>query len=69
MNPNAIIDKIGTTAEVARICDVTDSAVSQWRTNGIPKPWLMFFREKYPHAFEQDGKFPAKHCKQKRKAA
>ena len=32
-----IIAALGGTAETARYFDVTPSAVSQWRVNGIPK--------------------------------
>ena len=51
MNPNLIIDALGGTGEVARICIVSTSAVSQWRTNGIPAAWLRYFRLAYPEVF------------------
>ena len=51
MNPNLIIDALGGTGEVARICIVSASAVSQWRSNGIPNAWLRYFRMAYPEVF------------------
>ena len=51
MNPNLIIDALGGTGEVSRICSVTTSAVSQWRNNGIPSAWLRYFRLAYPEVF------------------
>ena len=55
-NPNLIIDSLGGTCAVAKICDVSAQAVSQWRVNGIPKPWLMFFKEKRPDLFYKKQK-------------
>lgn len=37
MKSSELIELAGGTAEVARICKVTMSAVSQWKNNGIPK--------------------------------
>ena len=53
MNTNHIIDALGGTSAVAEMCDLTTGAVSQWRTSehGIPKAWLMYFREKRPDIF------------------
>jgi len=50
-NPNTIIDALGGTSEVAEMCRLTTGAVSQWRRNGIPKPWLRFFQERHPDLF------------------
>lgn len=44
LTPDEIIDALGGTSEVARLCQVSDPAVSQWRHNGIPKPQLRFLR-------------------------
>lgn len=46
-----LIDAFGGTSEVARLCDLTTGAVSQWRTNGIPKPWMKFLRLAKPKVF------------------
>ena len=44
MNTEAskIIDTLGGTAEVARLCDVRMPSVSGWRTHGIPKARMLF---------------------------
>ena len=39
-----VIDRLGGTAAVARMCDIKPPSVSEWRRNGIPKPWLKFLR-------------------------
>lgn len=59
IDPNEIIDQLGGTSEAAAICEVTDQAVSQWRTNGIPKARLMYLRAIRPEVFKKVGK-PAK---------
>lgn len=53
LTPDEIIDALGGTSKVAQMCDVTDSAVSQWRVNGIPKPQLRFLRLAHPGVFAQ----------------
>jgi hypothetical protein len=50
---NKIIDSLGGTGEVAKICNVTAQAVSQWRLSGIPQARLMFFKLYRPDLFEQ----------------
>lgn len=54
MDANKIIDALGGTAEVARLCDVQPPSVSQWRTDGIPKARLMFLRLARPDVFPSD---------------
>lgn len=54
-NPNAVIDGIGGTSEVARLCEVTTGAVSQWRHGGIPKARLMYLRLARPEVFEREA--------------
>jgi len=53
MDTNKIIEKLGGTAETARICDVSMAAVSQWRTNGIPKTQLKFLKLEKPKVFKE----------------
>lgn len=48
---NFLIDAQGGTSEVAKLCNLTTGAISQWRHNGIPKPWLMFFMQRRPDLF------------------
>lgn len=49
--PSEIIDAFGGTAAVARLCEISDGAVSQWRRNGIPKAQLRFLRRDQPDVF------------------
>jgi len=37
-----LIDKLGGTAEVARLCRVSSQAVSKWRRDGIPESRRMY---------------------------
>lgn len=53
--PDEIIDALGGTSKVAEMSDVTDSAVSQWRVNGIPKHQLKFLRLSRPAVFAALG--------------
>jgi hypothetical protein len=53
MNASKIIDALGGTAEVARLCEVDPAAVSQWRTNGIPAARMMFLRLARPGVIEE----------------
>lgn len=50
--PSQIIDALGGSSKVAELCEVTVSAVSQWRDDGIPKARLMFLRLAKPEVFE-----------------
>ncbi len=51
MNASEIIDALGGTGETARLCEVSASAVSQWRENGIPRPWRKFLMASHPDVF------------------
>lgn len=52
-NPDSeLIDAYGGTSKVAALCGLTTGAVSQWRTNGIPKAWKKFLRMAKPKAFK-----------------
>ncbi len=59
MNPtentesSEIIDALGGTAKVARLCEIEMAAVTQWRHNGIPKSRLMFLRLARPEVFKK----------------
>ena len=37
LNPARVIELLGGTNAVAKMCEVSPGAVSQWRLNGIPK--------------------------------
>jgi hypothetical protein len=54
-DPNPIIDQLGGTSAVARLCEVTKASVSQWRSAGIPKARLMFLKLARPEVFEKLG--------------
>ena len=51
MNANQIIDALGGTSAVAKLCEVASPSVSQWREKGIPKARLMFLRLAKPDVF------------------
>jgi len=55
MDANDIIDLLGGTAEVARLCEVRAPSVSGWRRTGIPPARLMYLRAVRPDVF-CDGK-------------
>ena len=42
LTDTAIIDLLGGTNKVAKMCDVAPAAVSQWRIRGIPADKYMF---------------------------
>lgn len=44
MSDSEIIDALGGTGEVAKMCDVSPQAVSQWRDSGIPKARRMYLK-------------------------
>ncbi|OWT69234.1 MULTISPECIES: hypothetical protein [unclassified Achromobacter] len=47
-----LIDALGGTVKVAQLCNLTTGAISQWRTNGIPKGWRSFLRLAKPKVFK-----------------
>lgn len=51
MNDSTIIDKLGGTGEVAQMCGISAQAVSQWRTDGIPKARRMYLELLRPDVF------------------
>lgn len=58
MTADQIIDALGGTFEVARICEVQPPSVSEWRRNGIPKARLMYLRLARPEVFiDLEGDF------------
>ncbi|OWQ78092.1 hypothetical protein CEE57_00045 [Stenotrophomonas maltophilia] len=54
---STVIDRLGGTGRVARICEVSSASVSQWRLNGIPHARRQFLQLLRPDAFreEDDG--------------
>ncbi len=60
MNTSQLIDALGGTAKVARLCEVEMAAVSQWRHDGIPNARLMFLKLARPEVFKMIEKKPKK---------
>lgn len=56
MNANKVIDDLGGTAEVAKLCNVSMAAISQWRENGIPDARLMYLKVIRPDVFADKQK-------------
>lgn len=56
MTDSEIIDELGGTAEVARLCKVSPSAVTQWRENGIPTARRMYLELARPSVFRRQRK-------------
>ncbi len=46
-----VIDRLGGTTAVAKICECKAPSVHDWRTYGIPKARLMFLKLLHPEAF------------------
>ena len=55
MDANKIIDALGGTAAVARMCNVRPPSVSEWRRNGIPDARLQFLRLARPDVFDEQA--------------
>lgn len=51
MDANHIIDSLGGTAAVARLCRVKQPSVSGWRRHGIPPARLQFLAVIRPDVF------------------
>ena len=52
----SVIDALGGPSAVARLCEVTPQAVSQWREDGIPNARRMYLKVVHPEAFEKRKK-------------
>lgn len=53
MTDSELIDALGGTAEVARLCQVKPPSVSEWRAKGIPRARLLYLRVLRPDVFGQ----------------
>jgi hypothetical protein len=49
---NAVIDRLGGTTAVAKLCECKPPSVHQWRIDGIPKYRLQFLRLAHPEVFK-----------------
>lgn len=56
MDANKIIDALGGTAAVAKLCDVRPPSVSEWRLSGIPRAREQFLRLLRPDVFGEAEK-------------
>lgn len=56
INANEVIDKLDGTGAVAKLCEVSPGAVSQWRKDGIPPARLMYLKLARPDVFEVSAK-------------
>lgn len=57
MDTNKIIDALGGTSAVARLCEIKPPSVSEWRATGsIPKARLMFLKLARPDVFGKKSK-------------
>lgn len=55
MDSNKIIDALGGTNEVARLCGIKPGSVSGWRKVGIPQARLMYLKLARPDVFSAAG--------------
>lgn len=46
-----LIDQLGGTIAVSKLCEVRPPSVTQWRTDGIPRARRMFLELKRPDIF------------------
>ena len=49
----AIVEALGGTVVVAKMFDLTPTAVSMWKRNGIPKGSRMYLQATYPKMFKK----------------
>ncbi len=52
LTASEIIDRLGGTTEVARICQIKPPSVSEWRSTGIPQARRQFLELLRPDAFD-----------------
>ena len=51
MNASDIIDKLGGTVQVSKLCEIKPQSVSEWRHKGIPRVQERFLRLLRPDVF------------------
>ena len=49
---NEIIDALGGTGAVAKMCGLADPTVSTWRKRRIPKSWARYFQSVRPDLYD-----------------
>jgi len=60
MNASDIIDKLGGTVQVSKLCEIKPQSVSEWRHKGIPRVQERFLRLLRPDVFGANRKGKAK---------
>lgn len=55
LTDSQIIDRLGGTAAVARMCNVKQPSVSEWRTKGIPPARRQYLELLHPAAFQAEA--------------
>ena len=55
-NPTQVIDALGGTNAVARLCEIAPASVSDWKKKGIPKARLMYLKLAMPKVFRDLAK-------------
>lgn len=49
---STIIDRLGGTGAVARLCEVASPSVTGWKKRGIPQSRVMYLRLLHPEVFD-----------------
>lgn len=58
---SALIDRMGGTVAVARLCEVRPQAVTQWRRAGIPHPRRMYLAVMRPDVVRKEESVHEQH--------
>lgn len=66
LHPDAqLIERLGGVRAVAKLCDIRDPSVYQWRHRGIPRARRQFLELLRPDIFATGGSVPAAAVQQK----
>jgi hypothetical protein len=55
---NRVIEALGGPSKLGALLDISKSAVSQWKKNGIPKSQMRYLRNAHPEAFAPSSPNP-----------
>ena len=42
-----VVSHLGGTNALASVCGVRPSSVSDWKRTGVPRPWVLYLRERF----------------------
>ena len=42
-----VVTELGGTNALASLCGVRPSSVSDWKRTGVPRPWVLYLRERF----------------------